>query len=226
MLSLCRASTAVSLSIIQKYGFIANFEKTFEYMKGINIFLADGFEDIEALAVNDVLKRGGLHPTLVSISDDPFVTSSHGVTVGVEAFLSDLDMEYNETTSDDFMIFPGGMPGSSNLASCKPLIDAMNAHYAAGGSLAAICAAPGLVLGQLDDVEGLEFTCFDGFQESLLSRGACFVNAPAVRSGRVITGRSAGHAWSFALEILSALADEKTVDKVRHGLFLDTSPRA
>lgn len=195
-------------------------------MKGINIFLADGFEDIEALAVNDVLRRGGLRPTLVSISDDPFVTSSHGVTVGAEAFLSDLDEGHDGTGSDDFMIFPGGMPGSSNLASCKPLIDAMNAHYVAGGSLAAICAAPGLVLGQLDDVQGIEFTCFDGFQEALLARGARFVNAPAVRSGRVITGRSAGHAWSFALEILSALTDGDTVDRVRRGLYLDTAPRS
>lgn len=195
-------------------------------MKGINIFLADGFEDIEALAVNDVLRRGGLRPTLVSISDDPFVASSHGVTVGIEAFLPDLlDEGHDGTDSADFMIFPGGMPGSSNLASCKPLIDAMNAHYAAGGSLAAICAAPGLVLGQLEEVDGLEFTCFDGFQESLLARGASFVNAPAVRSGRVITGRSAGHAWSFALEILSALTDTQAVDKVRRGLFLDTAPR-
>lgn len=191
-------------------------------MKGINIFLADGFEDVEALAVNDILRRGGLHPTLVSISDDPFVTSSHGVTVGIEAFLSDLDAD--GTGAGDFMIFPGGMPGSSNLASCKPLIEAMNAHYAAGGSLAAICAAPGLVLGQLDDIAGLEFTCFDGFQDALLARGACFVNAPAVRSGRIVTGRSAGHALSFALEILSALTDGDTVAKVRHGLYLDTVP--
>ena len=58
-------------------------------MKGINIFLADGFEDIEALAVNDVLRRGGLKVNLVSISDDPFVVSSHGVTIGAEQFFSD-----------------------------------------------------------------------------------------------------------------------------------------
>lgn len=193
-------------------------------MKGINIFLADGFEDVEALAVNDILKRGGLHPTLVSISDDPFVTSSHGVTVGIEAFLSDLDVDHAGTCAADFMIFPGGMPGSSNLASCKPLIKSMKEHYAAGGSLAAICAAPGLVLGQLDDVAGLEFTCFGGFQDALLSKGAHFVNAPAVRSGRIVTGRSAGHALSFALEILSALTDGDIVAKVRHGLYLDTVP--
>lgn len=194
-------------------------------MKGINIFLADGFEDVEALAVNDILRRGGLNPVLVSISDDPFVTSSHGVTVGVEAFLSDMDACHAGTASGDFMIFPGGMPGSSNLASCRPLIETMKGHYAAGGSLAAICAAPGLVLGCLDDVEGLEFTCFDGFQESLLAKGARFVNAPVVQSGRVVTGRSAGHALSFAIGILSALTDGETVDKVRRGLYLDTAPR-
>lgn len=195
-------------------------------MKGINIFLADGFEDIEALAVNDVLRRGGVRASLVSISDDPFVTSSHGVTIGIEAFLSDFEGDGKGTGAHDVMIFPGGMPGSKNLAACKPLIGAMKEHYAHGGILAAICAAPGLVLSQLDELQGVEFTCFDGFQDALIAKGAHFVNAPAVRSGRIITGRSAGHAVSFGLEILSALTDPDTVERVRRGVFLDTAPRA
>ena len=85
-------------------------------MKGINIFLADGFEDIEALAVNDVLRRGGLKVNLISIEDDPFVVSSHGVTIGAEQFFSDWNGSHTGTGARDFMIFPGGMPGSKNLA--------------------------------------------------------------------------------------------------------------
>ena len=123
-------------------------------MKGVNIFLADGFEDVEALATNDVLRRGGVGTRLISISGEPFVQSSHGVTVSAEEMLQDIDSDHDGTCAEDIMIFPGGMPGSTNLAQCGRLIEMMNAHYAAGGSLAAICAAPGLVLSQLDGIEG------------------------------------------------------------------------
>ena len=190
-------------------------------MKGINIFLADGFEDIEALATCDVLRRGGLPVELVSIKSDTLVTSSHGVDIDAEWILEDLDLSGINTTPDSVMIFPGGMPGTKNLAACKPLIKAMKAHYAAGGIVAAICAAPGLVLSQLDDVKDVEFTCFDGFQDAMEAKGAKFVPKPAVRSGRIITGRSAGHAIPFALEILGALFMQK-VDEVKHALYLDT----
>lgn len=191
-------------------------------MKGINIFLAEGFEDIEALATNDVLRRAGLKVNLVAISDEPFVTSSHGVTIGVEDFLEDMEIDHKGTGPKDVMIFPGGMPGSKNLAGCKTLVNAMKEHYAAGGTVAAICAAPGLVLSQLkDELSGCEFTCFDGFEDRLESCGAVFNPKAAIRSGRVITGRSAGHAISFALEILQAVKPEK-LDDVRQALFLKT----
>lgn len=190
-------------------------------MKGVNIFLADGFEDMEALATNDVLRRGGVKTQLVSVSDDPFVCSSRGVTIGVESFLSDFDGNHRGTDARDVMIFPGGMPGSKNLAACKPLIKAMRDHYAAGGTLAAICAAPGLVLSQLsDDLSGLEFTCFDGFETYLQEKGAKFVPAPAVTSGRVITGRSAGYSISFGLQILDRVKDAATVKEVDFSLHL------
>ena len=190
-------------------------------MRGINIFLADGFEDMEALATCDVLRRGGLPVELVSIKSDTAVSSSHGVDIDAEWVLEDLDLSTAGTGPMDVMIFPGGMPGSKSLASCKPLIKAMKEHYAAGGMLAAICAAPGLVLSQLDDVKGMQFTCFDGFEGALEAKGAVFTPKPAVRSGRIITGRSAGHAVAFALEILAALNPDK-VGEVRHSLFLDT----
>ena len=188
-------------------------------MKGINIFLADGFEDIEALAVNDVLRRAGLRVNLVAISDEPFVVSSHGVTIGVEDYFSEWDGNHSGTGLKDFMIFPGGMPGSKNLAACKALIAAMREHYAAGGSLAAICAAPGLVLSQLDVPEGLEFTCFDGFQDALIAEGATFHDVPAVSCGRIVTGRSAGNAVAFGLAILEHIKGKDEMEKVKAAMF-------
>ena len=190
-------------------------------MKGINIFLADGFEDMEALATCDVLRRAGLQVELVSIKSDTAVTSSHGVDIDAEWVLEDMETVNSGITPADVMIFPGGMPGSKSLASCKKLIQAMKAHYKAGGTLAAICAAPGLVLSQLDDVKGLEFTCFDGFEQALVDKGAGFTPKPAVSCGRIITGRSAGHAVTFALEIVKALVPGR-LEEVRHALYLQT----
>lgn len=190
-------------------------------MKGIYIFLADGFEDVEALGTNDVLRRAGLKTTLVGISEEPFAQTSHGALVGVEANLPFLEIDHDGTTENDVLIFPGGMPGSKSLASCKPLIKLMQDHYDAGGTVAAICAAPGLVLSQLKGIEGAAVTCFDGFESYLEKAGAHFEPRPAICSGRIITGRSAGHALSFGLEIVKKLRPDK-VDEVRHALYLQT----
>lgn len=195
-------------------------------MKGVNIFLAEGFEVIEALGTADALRRGKVPVQLVSITDEPFVVSSNGIAVGVdcdfETFLS--DAEHDGTDSSDFMIFPGGMPGTKNLAASERLIKLMKEHYAAGGSVAAICAAPGLVLSQLDDLAGKQVTCFDGFEDALKEKGAEFSPRPAIRDGRIITGRSAGHSVSFGLKILEAVKGEETAAAVRHAMLLETLP--
>lgn len=190
-------------------------------MKGVNIFLADGFEDVEALATFDVLRRGGVRANLIAIGDEPFVASSHGLMVGVENFLPEIDIDHDGTTDRDVMIFPGGMPGSKNLACCKPLIRELKAHFAAGGTVAAICAAPGLVLSQLDCWDNTAFTCFDGFEDAPASKGGVFCPKPAIADGRVITGRSAGHAVSFALEILRKVKGDDVAAQVKHQMYLD-----
>lgn len=187
-------------------------------MKGVYLFLADGFEDIEALATRDVLKRAGLNVVSVGISDEPFVTSAHGLTVGIDCFLEDL--EGGGAGAGDVMIFPGGMPGARNLGACKPLIALMKEHYAAGGILAAICAAPGTVLSQLDGLQGVTFTCYDGFAAPLEAKGAQFVAKPAVTSGRIITGRGPGHTKAFALEIVKKVKGEAVAAAVQQGMDL------
>ena len=195
-------------------------------MKGVNIFLADGFEDMEALATNDILRRGGVKVNIIAIKDEPFVASSHGITVCVDQFLSDVEEGQKGVDAKDFMIFPGGMPGSSNLAGCSKLIRLMKEHVAAGGSVAAICAAPGLVLSQLDSIKGLQFTCFDGFEAQAKAKGVEFVKKPAVtqrlpEGGFFITGRSAGYAPDFALAILDAVAPEENVTRAKQGVWIE-----
>lgn len=190
-------------------------------MKGINIFLADGFEDIEALAVSDVLRRAGLEVNLVSVTGDLLVRSSHKVLVAADKLLEDCNFSTSELSSDDFMIFPGGMPGSKTLAGNTVLIDAMKAHYTAGGYLGAICAAPGLVLSQLDSLEGHTLTCFDGFEDAIIAKGGNWVKKSSVISGRIVTGRSAGYAFDFGLNILEVIEGKAVREKISGGVLLD-----
>lgn len=180
------------------------------------IFLAEGFEDIEALAPIDVLRRGGMEVETVSISDEPFVISAHGVTVSTDTTL-DMGVDIEK---DDVMIFPGGMPGTKNLAACAPLIEAMKDHYSDGGVVAAICAAPGFVLGQIEDLTGVEFTCYDGCEDLALSKGAVLVKKPSMISGNVITGRGPGYAVPFGLEILKKMKGEDVMKEVESAMLL------
>jgi len=184
-------------------------------MKSAYIFLAEGFEEVEALATYDVLHRGGLKVRFVSISGDFLVESSRGVNICCTYGIDEI-----EPSSEDVLVFPGGMPGAKNLGECKALIELMNRHYEAGGWVAAICAAPSLVLGQLKGIEKAEFTCYDGCERNLVAAGARFVKKPAVTSGRIITGRGPGHAIDFALEILANIADPSVAEKVSSAMTL------
>jgi 4-methyl-5(b-hydroxyethyl)-thiazole monophosphate biosynthesis len=184
-------------------------------MEGVYIFLADGFEDMEAIATRDVLLRGGVDVQTVSINEDPFVTSSHGITVSVDLTRDDFDDDLPAV-----MVFPGGMPGSKNLAADRALMALMRKCYEKGGIVAAICAAPGLVASQLNDVSGKLFTCFEGFQDAMIAKGAVYTPESAVVDGRLITGRGAGHVVNFGLAILGALKGDETVARVKAGLML------
>ena len=193
-------------------------------MKGVYIFFADGFEETEALTTVDMLRRGGINVQMVSINDERSAISSHKIHImtemNFEEFLSSVQTE--GTTDKDFMIFPGGMPGSERLAACAPLTSELRGHYRRGGSVAAICAAPGLVLKELGcSLSGVEFTCFEGFESHLDMLGAKYRPESAVCSGRIITARSAGHAFTFGLKILEYLKGGQTAAKVRHALYLD-----
>lgn len=191
-------------------------------MKGVYIFLANGFEEIEALATLDVLRRGGVDVKTVSVLYDKFVTGSHKTTVVADMTYGEFkaEVQLDGTDESDVMIFPGGMPGTRNLAENCEIINFMRLHYAEGGAVAAICAAPGLVVSQLPSLQGKHFTCFDGFEDAPVARGGIYEKKPAVRDGNLITGRGAGCAVEFGLAILAHLKGEEAAAAVRHSLML------
>ena len=191
-------------------------------MKGVYIFLANGFEEIEALATLDVLRRGGVDVKTVSVLYDKFVTGSHKTTVVADMTYGEFkaEVQLDGTDESDVMIFPGGMPGTRNLAENGEIINFMRLHYAEGGAVAAICAAPGFVVSQLPSLQGKHFTCFDGFEDAPVARGGIYEKKPAVRDGNLITGRGAGCAVEFGLAILAHLKGEEAAAAVRHSLML------
>lgn len=191
-------------------------------MKGVYIFLANGFEETEALATLDVLRRGGIDVKTVSIHYDKFVTGSHKVTVVADMTYGEFkaDLDFDGTDESDVLIFPGGMPGTKHLAENAEIINFMRLHYAEGGAVAAICAAPGLVVSQLPSLQGKHFTCFDGFEDAPIARGGIYEQKPAVRDGNLITGRGAGCAIDFGLEILAHLKGEEAAAAVKRSLML------
>jgi len=191
-------------------------------MKGTYIFLAEGFEETEALATLDILRRGGIDVETVAIEEDALVTGAHGITVIADMLLYELleTAAPKSTSRNDVMIFPGGMPGTKNLAAKEELMEIMKEHFIQGGAVAAICAAPGLVVSQLDEIQGFKFTCFDGCEEATIAKGAEYVKQPAVTDRNLITGRGPGCAIEFGLHILEYVKGAEAMAKVRSGLMI------
>ena len=191
-------------------------------MKGVYMFFADGFEETEALAAGDMLHRGGVDFKMVSINGSLGVKSSHGVHVLTDMTFSEFknSVVLEGTTPTDVMIFPGGLPGSTNLAECKDLMDMMQKHYAEGGCVAAICAAPSVVLGLLPDLKGKKMTCYDGFEPALIEKGVEYTKDGVAVDGNIITGRGAGFAVDFGLAIVAYLKGQDTADNVARSIML------
>ena len=191
-------------------------------MKGTYVFLADGFEVSEALTTVNMLRRGGVNVKTVSIYDDRIVTSSNRIPVVADMAFGEFraSTTFGPCLPTDVMIFPGGMPGSANLAAFSKLMDIMQDHYAQGGTVAAICAAPSVVLGLLPDLKGKKMTCYDGFEDGLVAKGAEYVKEGVVVDGNMITGRGPGWAVDFGLRILAHVKGQEIADKVKAGLML------
>ena len=180
-------------------------------MKKVYVFLADGFEDVEALIPVDVLRRGGVDVTTVSISDFPLVRSAHGVNIE-----ADIMFEQGDFSDADLIFLPGGMPGASNLFEHKGVCKAVVDQFVAGRKVAAICAAPAVVLGQLGLLEGKKATCYPGF-EHLLDDATYTADLVTV-DGNVTTAEGPAAAFPFAYKLLAQLVDKQTSDQIAEGM--------
>lgn len=166
----------------------------------ITVFLATGFEEIEALTPVDLLRRAGVEVKTVGVGSKT-VVGSHGIPVTAD--LTEAELMINNL---DGVILPGGMPGTKNLEASETVQKAIAYCAAHGKLLAAICAAPS-VLGHAGLLRDKRATCFPGFEKDLL--GATFVKEDAVRDENVITSRGAGTALAFAEKLIAYAANEE-----------------
>lgn len=169
------------------------------------MFLADGFEETEAIAALDVLRRGKLDVKTVGVTGE-YATSSHGVTVKADLALSEVDLENIQGA-----ILPGGMPGTLNLENSEDVIACVKHCYTSGKIVAAICAAPS-ILGHLGMLENRKATCFPGFETEL--KGAQVTSSPVETDGNVVTAKGAGCAILFGKAILSLASSQAEADRV------------
>ena len=173
------------------------------------LFLANGFEEIEALTPLDLLRRAGVEVVTVGIGGKT-VTGSHGITV-----MADTDVL--PSGDIDMVILPGGMPGAANLDASPMVAEALTKAEASGGYLAAICAAP-MVLGHQGYLVGKRAVCFPGF-EAELTGAVVDPDAFVVRDGHVITAKGMGAALDFGLALVTALKDEQTALTLRKAVM-------
>ncbi|MBR5297403.1 MAG: DJ-1/PfpI family protein [Parabacteroides sp.] len=181
-------------------------------MKKAIVFLANGFEEIEALGTIDILRRGGIDVKTVSITEDTVVTGAHNVPI-----IADTTLTKAILNQADALILPGGMPGASNLNNSETVKEALLQQYREGKIVAAICAAP-MVLGGLGLLKGRNATCYPGFEPQLI--GANITGEAVEISDNVITGKGPGLVMNFALALVAAIKSDAVAEEVAAGLLL------
>ena len=169
------------------------------------IFLADGFEEIEALCPYDLLLRAGIPVKTVSINDTTLVTGTHDIRVHADIILSEMEDDF------DGIMLPGGLPGADNLNACEKVQECLKKADAEGKLISAICAAP-YVLGQVGLLEGKRATCFPGFEDRLT--GAVATGEKVVRDGNIITAKGMGAAFDFGIEIIGYYKGEAFANEI------------
>lgn len=180
-------------------------------MAKVYVFLADGFEDVEALIPIDVLRRGSVDVVTVSTTEFPLVESAHGVNIE-----ADIQFEQSDYSDADLILLPGGMPGASNLFAHEGVCKVVCNQFAAGKKVAAICASPAVVLAPLGILEGKKATCYPGFEKAL--EGSEYTSDLVTVDGNVTTGEGPAAAFPFAYELLTQLVDKKTSDQIAEGM--------
>ncbi|SDB10173.1 DJ-1 family glyoxalase III [Butyrivibrio sp. INlla16] len=175
-------------------------------MADIAIFLADGFEEIEALTVVDLCRRAGLNIDMVSVMEGLYVTGSHGIEVKADKLLSEVNFD-----AMDMLVLPGGMPGTTNLEKTEKLMEQVRAFDAAGKYISAICAAPG-VFGRAGLLNGRKACAFPGLEGEL--KGADVQMTETTVDGHILTSRGMGTAIPFGLAIVERFCGKEAADEL------------
>jgi 4-methyl-5(b-hydroxyethyl)-thiazole monophosphate biosynthesis len=178
----------------------------------IFVFLAAGFEEIEAIAPIDIFRRAGMEVITVSISDQKEVNGAHGIPVLADCLFSDLTC-----SKDDLLFLPGGMPGTKNLDAHEGLKNLIREQAHRGEKIAAICAAPS-ILGKMGLLEGKEAICYPGFETELI--GASLSEHKVVKDGNIFTAKGAGVAIQFALKLVEEVKGKAEADRIATAICL------
>ena len=175
------------------------------------VFLADGFEEIEALAPIDVMRRAGLPVTTVSVTDSLTVTGAHGIPVVADTLFAQCDY------ADAALLFlPGGLPGATNLQTHTGLCQQLTAKASQPDVIiSAICAAP-LVLGGLGLLQGKKATCYPGFEDTM--QGAHYTAAKVTVDGHIFTACGPGAAWELGFTFVEHFCGADKADALRSGM--------
>lgn len=181
-------------------------------MNKVAVFLAVGFEEIEAVSTIDVLRRGDMTVDMISVSGNLDVEGAHGISMKCNRLFYDVDY-----TEYEVLVLPGGMPGADNLNKHEGLTNLLPEFLEQGKKVAAICAAP-MILGRLGLLKGLEAICYPGFEAYL--EGAQISSKTVVKDGNVITAKGAGVAMHFGLEILKWFLPLDEVTELKTNVML------
>lgn len=182
-------------------------------MKKILVHFADGFEEIEALAPVDILRRAGCEVTIVSMNGKEVVTSSRGVKIVADKLFEEVN--YSQA---DMLVLPGGMPGSKHLDEHQGLKDRLMEANKNGKWLAAICAAP-MVLGHLGLLKGKRATCYPGNEQELA--GANHTGKSVEKDGNIVTSKGAGVSVDFGLTLVEVLLGKEKADEVKMKMMVE-----
>lgn len=180
----------------------------------IYMFLAEGFEETEALAPLDILRRAGLQVTTVGIGSKT-VMGAHGIPITADVTEEALSFT---SSSLDAVILPGGMPGTTNLDASKTVHAAVDSAAECGALIGAICAAP-MILGKKGLLDGKAAICYPGFEQHL--KGALISDKKVVRDGNIITAKGMGVAVEFGLALTSALKGKDISENIRSAIMSD-----
>lgn len=172
----------------------------------VYVLLAEGFEEVEALTPVDLLRRAGIDTRLVGVTGET-VRGARGIQVVTDLGMDDIDL-----AAADMIVLPGGMPGTTNLYADKRVTDAVRTMADAGKYVAAICAAPSIILGGMGLLEGRRATCYPGMEDGM--KGAEAVKTTCVTDGRFITACGVGGALDFACALITALAGREKADEI------------